>query len=149
MTTTIYFSGSISGGRADVALYQQIVQALEAEGHRVLAGAVAAEHVGAGGETIHPPDIWARDLGWIDESDLVVAEVSVPSLGVGYEIGYATRVRKIPVIALYRPAFTRRCSAMIAGDPSVRLLEYEETSAMLPALLESIRHLRRYPDRFP
>jgi len=147
--TTIYFSGSISGGRADVALYSRIVEALEGEGYRVLAGAVAAEDVGAGGETLHPPDICARDVGWVDESDLVVAEVSVPSLGVGYEIAYATRVRRIPVIALYRRAFTKRCSAMIAGDPGVQLLEYEDASAMLPALLESIRRLRRYPDRLP
>jgi nucleoside 2-deoxyribosyltransferase len=147
--TTIYFSGSISGGRADVPLYAQIVELLEAEGYRVLAGAVAAEDVGAGGETLHPRDICARDVGWLDESDLVVAEVSVPSHGVGYEIAYATRVRRIPVIALYRKAFTRRCSAMIAGDPGVHFLEYEDASAMLPELLESIRRLRRYPDRFP
>ena len=149
MATTIYFSGSISGGRADLPLYQRIVETLEAEGHRVLAGAVAAEHVGAGGEILHPPDICARDLGWLDEADLVVAEVSVPSLGVGYEIAYATRVRRIPVIALYRRAWTQRCSAMISGDPGVQLLEYEDPAAMLPELLESIRRLRRYPDRFP
>ena len=149
MATTIYFSGAISGGRADLALYQRIVETLEAEGHRVLAGAVAAEHVGPGGETLHPPDICARDLGWLDEADLVVAEVSVPSLGVGYEIAYATRVRHIPVIALYRRAWTQRCSAMISGDPGVRLHEYEDPEAMLPDLLESIRRLRRYPDRFP
>ena len=146
---TIYFSGSISGGRADVALYRRFVEALEAGGYRVLAGAVAAEDVGAGGEMLHPPDIFARDIGWLDEADLVVAEVSVPSHGVGYEIAYATRVRGIPVIALYRPAFTSRCSAMISGDPGVELIEYEDASAILPALLESIRAQRRYPDRFP
>lgn len=140
---TIYFSGSISGGRADVALYGSIVELLEAEGYRVLAGAVAAEDVGAGGETLHPPDICARDLGWLDEADLVVAEVSVPSLGVGYEIAYATRVRRIPVIALYRKAYTQRCSAMIAGDLGVHFIEYEDASAMLPELLESLRRPRR------
>jgi nucleoside 2-deoxyribosyltransferase len=149
VVTTIYFSGAISGGRADVALYQQIVEMLEAEGYRVLAGAVAAEHVGPAGETLHPPDICARDLAWLDEADLVVAEVSVPSLGVGYEIAYATRVRRIPVIALYRRAYTQRCSAMISGDPAVQLLEYEDASAVLARLLESIRPTPRYPDRFP
>lgn len=147
MTTTIYFSGSISGGRADVTVYRRIVDALVADGHRVLAGAVAAEHVGASGETVGPAEIYVRDLRWLDESDLVVAEVSVPSLGVGYEIAYATRQRRIPVIALYRPEFTTRCSAMISGDPGVHLLEYDDASAMLPQLLESIRNLRRYPDR--
>ena len=72
-----------------------------------------------------------------------VAEISVPSLGVGYEIAYATRIRQIPVIALYRRTFTQRCSAMIAGDPGVRLIQYEDASAILPELLESLRRLGR------
>ena len=143
MATTIYFSGAISGGRADVGLYRRLVQVLENEGYRVLAGAVAAEDVGAGGEMLHPPDICARDLGWLDEADRVVAEVSVPSLGVGSELAYATRIRQIPVIALYRRTFTQRCSAMIAGDPGVRLIQYEDASAILPELLESLRRLGR------
>ena len=49
---TIYFAGSISGGRTDVGLYRELIATLEAEGHRVLAGAVAAEHVTASGETL-------------------------------------------------------------------------------------------------
>ena len=28
-----------------------------------------------------------RDVGWLHEADVVVAEVTQPSLGVGYEIG--------------------------------------------------------------
>lgn len=143
MTTTIYFSGSITGGRADVELYRWFVEALEAEGYRVLAGAVAAEHVTAGGEAISRREIFDRDIGWVDDSDLVVAEVSMPSLGVGYEIAYARHVRRIPVIALWRPAHAKRCSAMISGDPGAELLEYEDPADLLPRLLESIRRHRR------
>jgi nucleoside 2-deoxyribosyltransferase len=147
--TTIYFSGSISSGRQDVETYRRIVEAMEAEGHRVLAGAVTAEHVGANGESITPHAIFDRDIAWIDESDLVVAEVSVPSTGVGYEIAYARHHRGIPVICLWRPGFTTRCSAMLAGDRGVELVEYEDLPAMLPRLMESIRRARRYPDRLP
>jgi 2'-deoxynucleoside 5'-phosphate N-hydrolase len=141
--TTIYFSGSISGGRADVALYLRLVRVLESEGYRVLAGAVAAEEVTAGGETIDQRDIFARDVGWLDESDLVVAEVSMPSLGVGYEIAYARHVLQLPVIALWRRAHALRCSAMIGGNPGVELIEYEDVETMLPRLLESVRRHRR------
>ena len=143
MPTTIYFSGSISGGRADVAQYRLMVDALTEAGYRVLAGAVAAEHIDAAGETISPRDIFARDLAWLDESDLLVAEVSTPSLGVGYEIAYARYRRGIPVICAWRPAFSKRCSAMIGGDPGVELLEYDDPAAVLPRLLESIRRHRR------
>ena len=140
---TIYFSGSITGGREDVPLYRRLIQALEEEGHHVLAGAVASEHIGDGGEPLALPEIFARDLRWLDESDLVIAEVSTPSLGVGYEIAYARWTRRIPVIALYRRGRTKRCSAMIAGDPGVRLIEYEDPAVMMEQLLESIRPWRR------
>ena len=141
----IYFSGSITGGRDDVALYRRMVDALEKDGHRVLAGAVASEQIGDGGETLALSEIFARDLRWLDESDLVVAEVSTPSHGVGYEIAYARWARRIPVIALYRRGRTKRCSAMISGDPGICFVEYED----LDAALESLRQAVRYPDRLP
>jgi nucleoside 2-deoxyribosyltransferase len=145
VTTTIYFSGSITGGREDVAMYRRIVDALEHDGHRVLAGAVAAEHVAATGEALDVRHIFDRDLAWVDEADVVIAEVSIPSHGVGYEIAYARYVRKIPVIALFRPGRTKRCSAMICGDPHITLLEYEEVAEVV----ESIRKTLRSPDRLP
>jgi 2'-deoxynucleoside 5'-phosphate N-hydrolase len=126
-----------------VELYRRIVEALEADGHRVLAGAVAASHIGDSGETLELTDIFKRDLGWLDECDLVVAEVSMPSHGVGYEIAYARYSRRIPVICLWRPAYTKRCSAMIAGDPAVELIRYDEVETMIPQLLESVRTPRR------
>ena len=149
MTTTIYFSGAITGGRADVGQYRRFVDRLETAGFRVLAGAVAAEHIGAAGETFDPCAIFTRDLGWLDACDLLVAEVSTPSLGVGYEIAYARYSRGIPVVCLYRPAFTKRCSAMISGDPGIELIEYEEVDAAMPQLLESIRKTGRLPARLP
>lgn len=149
MATTVYFSGSITGGRADLPLYRVIVNAMEAEGLTVLAGAVAAEHIGPSGESLARREIFTRDLAWLDAADLLVAEVSVPSLGVGYEIAYARYRRAIPVICLYRPAHTARCSAMISGDPGIDLIEYETVETMLPRLLESIRRPSRYPDRLP
>ena len=143
MTTTIYFSGSITGGRDDVDLYRRMIEALEREGHRVLAGAVAAEHIGDGGESLALQEIWARDLAWIRECDLVVAEVSTPSHGVGYEIAYARHVRQIPVVALYRHGRTRRCSAMISGDPGVDLVDYtvEEVDAAVDRMCDAVRRL--------
>jgi hypothetical protein len=141
MPRTIYFSGSISGGRHDVPLYRRIVAALEADGHRVLAGNVTADHIGADGEPIEPGAIFNRDLQWIDEADVLVAEVSMPSTGVGYEIATARYRHEMPVICLYRPAHTRRCTAMVAGDEAIRLIEYSDDSvdAMLAKLSNALR----------
>src|ERR1043165_1272201 len=100
---TIYFSGSISGGRGDVTTYRRMIEALEKDGHRVLAGSVAAEHISDAGDPLSARDVFDRDLKWIEEADVLVAEVSTPSTGVGYEIAAARYRYGIPVICLYRP----------------------------------------------
>jgi hypothetical protein len=127
---TIYFSGSISGGREDRTFYRRIVNALENAGHRVYAGAVTSESIDAGGEPLEAVQIFERDLRWIEEvaeaGGVLIAEVSRPSVGVGYEIAAARYRYKLPVICLYRPAFTSRCSGMIAGDRDIQLIEYTE-----------------------
>jgi 2'-deoxynucleoside 5'-phosphate N-hydrolase len=139
--TTIYFSGAITGGREDVALYTRIIRALEAAGYRVFPGAVASEHVPVSGEDIDGSEIFQRDIGWIDESDVVVAEVSKPSTGVGYELAYALHQRQLPVICLWRPAYYPRCSAMVRGNPGIELISYTdgELDGMLETLVEALR----------
>ncbi len=136
----IYFSGSISGGRGDLALYQKLASLLERQGFRVVAGEVTNAAVTATGEPHDARFIFERDFAWLEEvaraGGVVVAEVTTPSLGVGYEIAAARYRFGVPVIALFRPAAQRRCSAMISGDPGVTLVEYDETE--LGAAIRSI-----------
>jgi 2'-deoxynucleoside 5'-phosphate N-hydrolase len=145
MPRTIYFAGSISGGRHDAAHYGRIVAYLERHGHTLLAGAVASEHIGTEGEPLSSRDIFERDLGWLaqaaEANGVLVAEVSTPSTGVGYEIASARYKYRLPVICLYRPAFTTRCTAMVSGDAGIRLIEYGDDSVeqMLERLLEALK----------
>jgi len=102
---------------------------------------VLTEHVGlgsldAGGEeglTAH--EIHDRDVAWLMASGAVVAEVTTPSLGVGYEIARAALQGK-PVLCLFRPEGGKRLSAMIAGCSGVAVQTYL-TSEELPAILGS------------
>ena len=149
MPTTIYLSGAISAGRADVALYRRIADALTADGHHVLAGSVAAEHVSDTGDPLDPCAIFDRDMHWLEEAEVLVAEVSMPSTGVGYEIAAARYIHDIPVICLYRPAYTKRCTAMVAGDRGLTLIEYEDEPAMLARLRESLRNQGGSTARLP
>ena len=119
----IYFAASIRGGRDDWPRYLEIVKQLREYGE------VLTEHVGdvglsAVGEDIGDRNIYDRDLGWLKSSDYLVAEVTTPSLGVGYEIGKATEWGK-PVLCLYRPGEGRLLSAMISGSNGVTLKEYQ------------------------
>src|SRR5258708_34300578 len=96
----IYFAGAISGGRHDQQIYEVIVSILRGFGF------VRTEHVAdpcitTEGEGHQPSEIHDRDIEWLKEADVVVAEVSSPSLGVGYEIGRAVAWKK-RVLALFR-----------------------------------------------
>lgn len=124
----IYFAGAIRGGREDRALYLQIVELLTAYGH-VLTEHVADEQLSALGEEGDDEWIHDRDLAWLKSADCLVAEVTVPSLGVGYEIGKATEWG-LRVLCLFRPAKGRRLSAMIAGSSRVKLREYESAAEL-------------------
>lgn len=120
----IYFAGSIRAGRADWEIYRELIENLGRFGQ------VLTEHVGDpdlpdSGENVLPDkEIFRRDMAWLEEADAVVAEVTTPSLGVGFEIGRAELLGK-PVLCLYRQQEGRRLSAMIAGNPRLQVRVYE------------------------
>ena len=111
---TIYFAGAIRGGRADRDLYRQIVERLRGYG-TVLTEHIAEATLTDRGESLSNREIHDRDLAWLRSADFLVAEVTTPSLGVGYEVGRAIEWGK-PVLCLFRPAVDRTLSAMIAGS---------------------------------
>jgi nucleoside 2-deoxyribosyltransferase len=121
----IYFACSIVGGRQDEAAYQQIVAALLADGHEV----PTAMNAGPGWQTMEgspdPNEVYRRDTAWIDESQVVVAEVSTPSHGVGYEVSYSLDRGK-PVLCIYRSGV--KVSKMLTGNtmPGLQIAEYAD-----------------------
>jgi nucleoside 2-deoxyribosyltransferase len=123
----IYFSGSIAGGRNDLETYQKIVAYLKSKEHRVLTEHVVQLDVLELEKKLTPGQIYTRDIEWIKECDCVTAEVSNPSLGVGYEICYALRIDK-PVLCLYRKGIF--LTRMLLGNTSDGLVvrEYEKDS---------------------
>jgi hypothetical protein len=102
-------------------------------------GTVLTEHIGAsevslGSEDLPDKDVHDRDLNWLRSCDCLVAEVTRPSLGVGYEIGKATEWGK-RVLCLVRPSVTPSLSAMIGGS-GVAVREYEEVAEVREILRE-------------
>ncbi|XP_004379618.1 2'-deoxynucleoside 5'-phosphate N-hydrolase 1 [Trichechus manatus latirostris] len=138
----LYFCGSIRGGREDRAMYERIVSRLRRFG-AVLTEHVAAADLGARGEEAAGGDrlIHERDMAWLQQADVVVAEVTQPSLGVGYELGRAMALNK-RILCLFRPQSGRVLSAMIRGaaDGSrFQVWDYEEAEveAMLDRYFEA------------
>jgi nucleoside 2-deoxyribosyltransferase len=131
----IYFAGSIRGGREDAALYMQIIEYLKTFGE------VLTEHVGDPKLTHLGDDgptdryIHDRDLEWLQSADVVVAEVTTVSMGVGYEIGRAVESGK-KVLCLFRPDSGKNLSAMVAGCPDLTLVNYRNLEEAKTAIGE-------------
>ncbi len=118
----IYFAGSIRGGRQNKETYGFIVNYLKKY------GSVLSEHIGSlelteGGERLDNVLIYNRDMAWIKSSDVMVAEVSTPSIGVGYEIREAEGADK-KILCLYNNNINTRISAMIAGNKKLVVRNY-------------------------
>lgn len=125
----IYFGGSITGGRGDAELYKQIIEHLKNHG-TVLTEHIGSATLGALGESLRNKHIHDRDMAWLEEADVVVAEVTQTSLGVGYELGRMVERnmrsdKRKALLCLYRPQVDRKLSAMISGSEGLVTLEYQ------------------------
>lgn len=125
---SVYFAGSIRGGRVDVSRYFKIIDAIKEYGE------VLTEHVGDsklldGEKGMTDLEIHDRDMAWLRSCNVVCAEVTQPSLGVGYELAMAMEL-KIPVICLFYPLSGNKLSAMIAGQPYFKVYNYDSVDGL-------------------
>jgi nucleoside 2-deoxyribosyltransferase len=130
----IYFGCSITGGRDQEKEYQQIVKLLIDSGHQVPTAHLSKSDVIHLEKIVDPVEVFTRDIQWIDNCQALVAEVSTPSHGVGYEISYALSSKK-PVLCLHKSGIF--VSKMITGNtnPLLQVTEYS-SSEELPAILD-------------
>lgn len=132
----IYFAGSIRGGRVDAALYHRMITFMQKT------DTVLTEHVGnlelSALEQGKAQDaaIYDQDTEWLRQAELLIAECTCPSLGVGYELAYAEKLG-IPCHIFYDRT---KCllSAMLTGNPYFHIHPYEKEEEIYPILKETI-----------
>lgn len=73
--------------------------------------------------------IYEQDTAWLRECDVVVAECTQVSLGVGYELAYAEAYNKEAHI-FYRPNETQ-LSAMLSGNEYFKIHRYNSEDELL------------------
>jgi hypothetical protein len=133
----VYFAGSIRGGRVDAALYHRIIEYVQRT------DTVLTEHVGSTKlnlvEQGRSKDalIYDRDTAWLRECDVVIAECTCPSLGVGYELAYAEKLGK-PCHIFYDKSKTQ-LSAMLTGDPYFCIHPYSTEEEIYPVIDELLK----------
>ena len=119
----IYFAGSIRAGRNDVETYNEIIKHLQKYGK------VLTEHIGdgkikdSGEKDISEKYVFERDIRWLESADVLIAEITTPSLGVGFEIARAVDLNK-KVLCLYKIQDNKKLSAMILGCPDITVRGY-------------------------
>jgi len=115
----IYFAAPVTNRISNINLYSRIIKCLSRY------GTVLNEKIG-------DKNFWKKrkrgnfskrkthdfDLKLLLKSEVVVAEISTSSLGVGYEIGRAIE-RKKPVLVLYNATVEKKLSPMITGSSDV------------------------------
>jgi 2'-deoxynucleoside 5'-phosphate N-hydrolase len=118
----IYFAGAIRGGRDDAGIYTSLIHFLKSYG-TILTEHVGSEELLQREQFLSEEDIFQRDMQWLEKADLLIAEVSTPSLGVGYELAAAEQF-DIPCLCLFRRRPDTPLSAMIAGNPFFQVIFY-------------------------
>jgi len=121
----IYFACSITGGREFEPVYQAITTALIFDGHEVPTAHLADAGVKIFEGQVDPGEVFERDTAWIRGCQALVAEVSTPSHGVGYEVAYALSLGK-PVLCVYREG--QPLSKMLSGNshPAICVKSYRD-----------------------
>jgi hypothetical protein len=120
----IYCAGAIKGDISYQSFYKNIVEYLCETGH--MAYSELNKELFTSG-SLTDREIFTRDVQWIKESQLMIAEISGPSLGVGFEISFALYVLNIPVLACYH-FDAGKVSSMITGCTSDLLTVKSYTS---------------------
>jgi len=139
----IYFAASIRGGRKDQNKYNELIGFLSSKVE------VLTEHVGdsslgqAGEKDLSDKEIYQRDLEWLESADAVIAEVTNPSLGVGYELGIAEKLGK-PVLCLHKDSSDdTKLSAMVSGNQKFRTFLYHDLDQAKEEIVSFIHFLSK------
>ena len=137
----IFFAGSIRGGRQLVPTYQYIIRFLKSRNYTVISEHVAAEGLEKVEAKMSEQDIYEKDATWIEESDRVIAEITVPSIGVGYEICHAVKHQK-PVLCVYQEG--AKASAMVLGNTTgyVTAKSYSDKKQLEEILLDFLTTMK-------
>src|SRR5450759_115380 len=132
----IFFAGSIRGGRSMLPVYIQIVDILKKQGHKVVSEHVASVDLEKIEAKITDEEIFNNDIGYVNECECLVADVTIPSIGTGYEICYAVSKGK-KVLCIYRE--DANVSAMVRGNNNIISVSYKNMGELETTLTMHLR----------
>jgi nucleoside 2-deoxyribosyltransferase len=139
----VYLACTIRGDRSRLAVARALGAAIEAAGHELMTGRFLDERAEDEDGKLTPAEVFERDIDWLDTCDVIVAEASGSSYGVGFEIGYvlgrADRTGKRAIV-LYDERAGERVSRLIAGNthPACVTIAYRDADDARARLAEAL-----------
>lgn len=112
-------------------VYIRIVDLLKKQGHTVVSEHVASVDLEKIEEKVTDEEIFNKDIGYVNECECLVADVTIPSIGTGYEICYAVSRGK-QVLCIYREE--ANVSAMVMGNDLIVLVPYKNMEELEKSL---------------
>jgi len=113
-----------------------VADALVSTGHVVLTGHLLDDGVERAESALTERDVFERDMDWLAAADLLIAEASGSSYGVGFEVGFVlgrSDVTAQRVLLIYEAARRPVVSRLITGNvhPNCTTYPYEDTEDLL------------------
>jgi 2'-deoxynucleoside 5'-phosphate N-hydrolase len=127
----IYLACTVRGDRGAVAGLRRLVASLEAAGHNVLTKHLLDDNVETAEAALSEREVYERDIRWLEACDVLIADASGSSFGVGFEVGYVlgrSEGTNQRVVLLYRADRRDRISRLIVGNahPRCRTIAYRD-----------------------
>ena len=140
---TIYLACTVRGDRGAVAGLRSLVAALESAGHTILTKHLLDDNVDGTESALTERAVYERDIAWLEACDILIADASGSSFGVGFEVGYVlgrsdrTDQR---VVLLYQAERRDRISRLIVGNahPRCATIAYEDAGELARVVLASL-----------
>lgn len=138
----IYLGFTVAGNRSSVDAAKKILNVLQSMGHQVLTSHLLEEDAWAMDRRVPPQQIFARDMKWLAECDIFIAEVSGSSFGLGFETGYLLGATAKKTVLFYEQAAAEKISLLIVGNthPNCSLVPYSRIDE-----LEDLIRKRAFP----
>ncbi len=95
----IYLACTVRGDRGGVVAGRTICERVQQHGHEVLTTHLLADDVNDAESQLSEAQVYRRDLEWLSRCDVLVAEASGSSYGVGFEVGTCSAARATPANA--------------------------------------------------
>jgi 2'-deoxynucleoside 5'-phosphate N-hydrolase len=135
----IYLACTVRGDRCAIDSTRALAATVESLGHTVLTSHLLSDDVELAESKLREAEVFERDLAWLAQADVLIAEASGSSFGVGFEVGYFLAIAKGTgrrVLLAYDATRRDKVSRLIVGNshPNCTTYAYRDAGDLRQAV---------------